>query len=688
MKKSESRPALRLAGRTLAVAAVIVAALLYLGEGKDTFHRTFAHLALQRLALVAFAGFLLLASASMGAAVARALRIAPEWKLSFFLEATGLGLGIFALVFLLLGVLGIFHRAVWLGAMVLGAFAGAPLWTQARASARQSVEAPVQWISCLLLALAAFPVLLILFVGFHPPLDYDVQEYHLGAPATWLRLGQVSFLPNNAYSSFPSNTEMLFELALVLFNTDATGHDLYWGSYGAIAIAALAGVLVALTAFDIARRLGGTFAGALAGVFFYTCPWTFELSIKAYVELPLIFFGLLASDHALRAVLAGTDTTRRRDILLAGIFTGIAMGTKYTAWLYFAAPLGAFLLVSAILGKLPVRQVIVFALAAGLVVSPWLARNLVNTGNPVWPLLAGVLPSGPWSQLQAARWNAAHAAHGFSLTHFVERFGQVLFRDENVSLAAFVFAPLALLVARARRMSGAFLLLALVIFLGWFGLTHRMLRFFFPAVPFLCIASGIGCAGIAQKELRRVAAAVAIVLVATGLLQTYVLVAGLHAEIFPDGFPELDLSKPEAYENERTLPEKAVYEFAWERGSPSSRFLFLGEAKFFYLGPYVEARTVFDSNVIDELAAAGSASDEELVTALKSRRFRYIFVNWPEIDRFNRDYAFQFQGERQAGYSARITRALFARWEEKTLVERVKIEGLQRDDAYVVYAIR
>ena len=62
----------------------------------------------------------------------------------------------------------------------------------------------------ILLALFLFE----LSLCFLPPLDYDVVEYHLGAPAEYIRNGSMRFLPHNVYASFPANVEMLYLLAL------------------------------------------------------------------------------------------------------------------------------------------------------------------------------------------------------------------------------------------------------------------------------------------------------------------------------------------------------------------------------------------------------------------------------------------------------------------------------------------
>ena len=48
------------------------------------------------------------------------------------------------------------------------------------------------------------------------PVEYDEMEYHLAGPAKYVRDGRISFISNNAYTSFPANVEMLFLDAMVI----------------------------------------------------------------------------------------------------------------------------------------------------------------------------------------------------------------------------------------------------------------------------------------------------------------------------------------------------------------------------------------------------------------------------------------------------------------------------------------
>ena len=639
-------------------------------------------LLLQRAGLVFFAALVALASISFGTAILRALRVAARMRLSFILEASAVGLGAFALVFLGLGVLGIMHRVIWLLVVAAGAATGAPTWVGLFNKREAGSVGELPWPEVAFLLLAGFIVVLAVLMGFHPPLDYDVQEYHLGAPAMWLRMGQVQYLPNNVYSNFPLNAEMLFGGAMVVLDWKGKA-DVYPGSYGAIAIVMLFTILSALALGDIASRLAGRRAGVLAVAFFLTCRWVFDVSIKAYVEMPLIFFSILAVDRILRSVLDGAQEEAGRDLLVGGLCLGFAMGTKYTAWAYFAAPLGVFLLVSAALGKVRFRHVVVCGVAALAAVMPWLVRNLVNTGNPIFPMFAGTLGAGAWDAAQVARWNWAHRPTDPFL---IQRFREVFVNDLRLSPLMYLFVPVGVFLAARRKMVIGFTLLAAYVFGVWVYLTHHMPRFGLPAMALLCVASAVGCASATTK--RRYAGgvcAIAFLLAFFGVVNIYGSVLNYGRETFGGGGPELDLSNPRAYE--RSVECRSIFAQECAVATADSRMLYLGEARFFYLGPHSEARTVFDGNLIDEIMDDGVADDAAIVAELKKKSFRFILVSWPEILRFNRDYAFEFEGETRPGYSARISRDLFARWRSKGLVVQMNIAGGRTGNPFELFRI-
>ncbi|HEX6386223.1 MAG TPA: hypothetical protein VF177_16245, partial [Anaerolineae bacterium] len=97
-------------------------------------------------------------------------------------------------------------------------------------------------------------------------------------------------------------------------------------------------------------------------------------------------------------------------LILAGTLCGLAMGLKYTS---FVAPLVlagmiAWQYRASLLGT--VRPLLLFALPAALVASPWYIKNWVFTGNPIYPFVFGGLF---WDEFRAAAYAGSGTGLGF-----------------------------------------------------------------------------------------------------------------------------------------------------------------------------------------------------------------------------------------------------------------------------------
>ena len=85
--------------------------------------------------------------------------------------------------------------------------------------------------------------------------------------------------------------------------------------------------------------------------------------------------------------------------------------------------------------------------------TPWLAKNVVDTGNPVYPLAYRVFGGRHWDEAQDAKWSAAHgsAVQGrrpVSFDALAESVVDVAGRSDWQSPLYVALAPLALLAAR------------------------------------------------------------------------------------------------------------------------------------------------------------------------------------------------------------------------------------------------
>ena len=309
-----------------------------------------------------------------------------------------LGLGLLALGGFFLGAAGLFKP--WAASALLAA-----LWVAGYAELKPAVESLAPDQNLLrerpLAAMAvALPLLAALWMCLVPPHQYDSLVYHLALPQAYLREGRLFAPPGIVYAHFPQNGEMLFSLALLL-GSDLLAQMYMW----------LSTVLAIWWVFALGRREAPMSAVALAAIFIATHSAVLLMSSTTYVE-PLVMLWITAAALSFERWrgLAPRGGAPRGWLILAAIFTGLALGTKYYAGIG-AAAFGLRLLYAWALDRRRERAVDL-ALFTGIVTAlfaPWLIKNWVCVRNPFFPFFY------KWFENTGTGWNADLAAGYFSV---------------------------------------------------------------------------------------------------------------------------------------------------------------------------------------------------------------------------------------------------------------------------------
>lgn len=227
----------------------------------------------------------------------------------------------------------------------------------------------------LLLALIIATIIL----GSVPPVDRDGLTHHLFVPKLWLQHGGIYEIPEIEFSYYPMNLDLLYTIPLY-FGNDIIPKYLHY----------LFALLTAGLIFSYLRKNLGLNYGLFGALFFLSIPIIVKLSNTVYVDLGLVFF----ITAALLLLLHWAEKAFQwRFLILAGFCCGLAAGTKYNA---LVAIVILTLLVPILYQRstTPGQQSSVKALGFACVFlaatltafSPWLTRNYLLTGNPVYPL--------------------------------------------------------------------------------------------------------------------------------------------------------------------------------------------------------------------------------------------------------------------------------------------------------------
>jgi hypothetical protein len=218
-------------------------------------------------------------------------------------------------------------------------------------------------------------------------LYWDDFSYHAAALAHWLTTGQIELAPFAYQLYYPFNAEMLALWFMLPFQTDAYASltALYWTLLGTAAVGSIA----------VATGRSLSSAALLAAVFVSSTYVTF--AGRTFAAVDLAGPTLLMAAMALWLSEAAQPRDRTRDALYSGALAGLAVGCKSTF-----APAGILLFVwwlafgrvqSAIQERL--RLASLFVLGGLLTGSAWYLRNLLLTGNPLFPAEVGPF-AGPF----------------------------------------------------------------------------------------------------------------------------------------------------------------------------------------------------------------------------------------------------------------------------------------------------
>jgi len=518
-----------------------------------------------------------------------ALELAP---LERFAVQAALGWGLFGLLWLGLGLLGLYSSWTAWALLVIG-------WALLRRenlgwlNELQAVKRLWNRAGRFGKSLALGNLALVggqLLFALAPPFKWDTLMYHLELPRRYLQAGRFLFLDGNPYWGHPQLGEMLYTWAVALRG---------WETAGALGWCFVAVLLLGVWG-TTARRAGAT-SGCLA-ITALLVGLSFRGMLSwAYVDGLAALYGYAV----LIALLSMLENRPRHWYRWAACFVGFALGIKLTAGIL----LPIVMLAPILSRKQAASKWWLHLLEAGaislVVFLPWLLKNAVFTGNPLYP---HIWQTDWMSQDRLAYYRGAGEALGWQSVWLpmavtwlgVE--GSAGFSADIGPLLALFALPGLIAHRRARDAR----LVALWVLVGWVAIvvggcysrTLWQTRLYFILLPPVALAAGWGWETIrgiivSGARLARVIGVLVVLVLTFSLWQDAVSLARLNPAAVL-----LGTRSPEQYLDDSlgwyAPAMRALHDLPHE-----SRPLLLWEPRGLYAPPQTEADVWIDRWYVD-----------------------------------------------------------------------------------------
>lgn len=465
-----------------------------------------------------------------------------------------------------------------------------------------------------------------IIMNLTPPVSRDALIHHLAIPKLYVKKGIFHNLPFSIPSYYPMNLDLLY-WAVLRMGTDIPAKFIHMSF----------GLGTAILIFSYLRRVSDETTAWLGGMFFFTTPIIIRLSTVVYVDLGFIFFSTLAG---LSLLIWHDEKFRRRWLLLAMAGCGLAMGTKYTGLILLP-------LLTACVVRLRVsgdgspakalQDAMIFSVGSLLLFLPWCIKNIIQTGNPLYPFLQSVL-GGP-----------EHVSYGpvpgvllFRKWMYGEPWWQSLlaplrmffqgqddiprYFDGVLSPSLVIFLPIALWRGGPRHRWLLFGFCALYVTFIFFRGGDVRIRYVLPIVPFMAILAAQGVVRCWRLLQGRAAARVALGLLVVALM---VQNTAYYLDLFrkEDPLPLLRGEESREAYLRRRVPYYGIMAYANEHLPEDARilFLFMGNR-----GYYCERDYLYDTYFSGESfrrVIASSYSVDGILKYLESQGITHILLN-------------------------------------------------------------
>ena len=479
------------------------------------------------------------------------------------------------------------------------------------------------------------PFIAVMMLGaMLPAIDFDVLEYHLQGPKEYYQAGRIAFLPHNVYTNMPFGVEMLHLLGMEVLG------DWWWGGLAGQLLVALFAPAAAVIVAATARRAGSVRAAWIAAIVYLSTPWIYRLAVIAYVEGPLCFYHAALVWCALRigdpigSAPAGSGSCWAcwRALRWAASTPRLSPRSFRSGPWHWPTP-----------GRTArPRPVLCYLVGWAVVMGPWLGKNVIDTGNPVYPLANRFFHGRYWDQARETQWSAVHGPRAITAHELADSLVDVAGRSDWQSPLYVALVPLAFARPGSRRLAAVLFGYVAYLFLTWWLLTHRLDRFWLPLLPALAVLAGLGGDWIKSRGWSMLLGAILTLGLLTNLTYVSTALAGLNEWTGDLVFLRRDIPR-------RLNAPLARLDAELPAGS---RTLLVGQAAVFHLNHSISYNTVFNDETIETLAKG--KSPEQFRDALRQHGLTHVYIDWKEIKRHRQPGGY--------GFTDFVTRSRAAGW--------------------------
>jgi len=368
--------------------------------------------------------------------------------------------------------------------------------------------------AAILCAIILTLLLIEIILNLTPIIDRDALIHHLAIPKLWLKNGGFYEMKWAAFSYYPMNIDLLYIIPLY-FDKDFIAKFIHMSF----------GIGTALLIYQYLNKKISRIAGLLGILIFLSTPMVVRLSTEAYVDLGLTFF----TTAAILAFIRYRDGEFKefKWLFLSSVAMGLALGTKYNALIaWFFLSTAIIFIHSKDTGEQwkAVKCGLIFFLISLFVFSPWLIKNIMLTGNPLYPLLQGLFNAAGIPNQES---NSAIGTGGTYLGIFKmrealygENFWETLlipiryffqgqddmsarYFDGVLNPVLIILSPFAFMTKSFYREKLFFTCFAVFFVLMATFLDQPRIRYILPIVPILSILTAIGFINILSWVMNR-----------------------------------------------------------------------------------------------------------------------------------------------------------------------------------------